>query len=253
MYGISSFFSKALASGQQLITQQTRNTFILKRKFPPPLHKKGAKVAKMKAKHFIYDLVEDTNVKKKPEVKVILKQFVDGIGNKGDVLTLRSMIAYRDYLVPGLAVYASPENLLKYNTIENKQTKEENFSSPHVQRTMSCLSRLVLNITMSKLQPWTLEPWHIKASFRKTGFVVPEYAIEMPPVTIKGPDLKLQDKEFYVTVTINKTEKVKVRCRIHHWATGLDRLPWVEFHWKKPLEALIPEQAADLEKMPLPQ
>lgn len=52
---------------------------------------------------------------------------------------------------------------------------------------------------------------------------------------------------------INKTEKAKVRCRIHHWATGLDRLPWEEFHWKKPKEALIPDQAAELENMPLPQ
>lgn len=127
--------------------------------------------------------------------------------------------------------------------------------------------------------PWTLEPWHVRTSFRKAGFVVPEHAIEMPPVTIKGPDLSLQDKEFYVTVTvsillcvcavllsydvkiydvllllqINKTEKVNVRCRIHHWATGLDRLPWTEFHWKKPKEPLIPEQAAELEKMPLPE
>ncbi|XP_059053250.1 large ribosomal subunit protein bL9m [Achroia grisella] len=253
MIGISSFISKAVASGQQLFKQQARNTFILKRKWPPALHKKGGKIPKMKARHFVYDLVEDTNVQKQPNVKVILKHFVDGVGNKGDVLNLKPMIAYRDFLVPGLAVYASPKNLAKYETTEIKTTEEEKFSSPYVQRTMSCLSRLVLNVTMSKLQPWTLEPWHIKACFRKTGFVVPEYAIEMPPVAIKGPDLKLQEKEFFITVTINKTEKVNVRCRIHHWATGLDRLPWEEFHWKKPLEALIPEQAPILEKMPLPQ
>lgn len=54
------------------------------------------------------------------------------------------------------------------------------------------------------------------------------------------------------TFQINNTEKVNVRCRIHHWATGLERLPWVEYHWKKPLEPLIPEQASILEQMPLP-
>ncbi|KAM3956556.1 LOW QUALITY PROTEIN: mitochondrial ribosomal protein L9 [Aphomia sociella] len=252
MFGISSFLVKAVISGPQLIKQQTRNTFILRRTLPFPLHKNG-KPRKMRARHFIYDLVEDTNVCKKPEINVILKQFVDGVGNMGDVLTLKPMIAYRDYLMPGLAVYASPENKVKYNATENKSTEQDKFSSPYVQRTMSCLSRLVLQITMSKLEPWTLEPWHVKASFRKSGFVVPEHAIEMPPVKIQGPDLKLQEKEFFVTVTINKTEKVNVRCRIHHWATGLDRLPWVEFHWKKPLEALIPEQAPILEQMPLPQ
>lgn len=70
-------------------------------------------------------------------------------------------------------------------------------------QTMGCLSRLVLQIIMSKTQPWTLEPWHIKASFRKACFVVPEHAITMPPITIKGPDLSLQEKEFFVTVKVS--------------------------------------------------
>lgn len=68
---------------------------------------------------------------------------------------------------------------------------------------MGCLSRLVLQITMNKFQPWILEPWHVRASLRKSGFIVPEYAIEMPPEQIKGPDLSLQDKEFYVTISVS--------------------------------------------------
>lgn len=67
---------------------------------------------------------------------------------------------------------------------------------------MGCLSRLVLQITMNKHEPWTLEPWHVSTSFRKAGFVVPEHAIKMPTQQIKGPDLSLQDKEFYVTVKV---------------------------------------------------
>lgn len=55
------------------------------------------------------------------------------------------------------------------------------------------------------------------------------------------------------SLQINKTEKVNVRCRIHHWATGLERLPWEENHWKKPYEALFPEQAQVLEAIPLPK
>lgn len=70
-------------------------------------------------------------------------------------------------------------------------------------QTLGRFSKLVLQITMNKLQPWTLEPWHISASFRKSGFIVPEHAIEMPPVQIKGPDLSLQDKEFLITVTVS--------------------------------------------------
>ncbi|CAG4953848.1 unnamed protein product [Parnassius apollo] len=253
MLGIRSIFNKAVTTFPTLFSQQTRNTFVLKRRWPPPLHKKGGKPSKLRGRHFVYDLVEDTNVRKKPDIKIILNQFVDGIGEAGDVLTLSPAKAYKEFLVPGLAVYASPDNIAKFKVDESKPKVEGTFSSPYVQRTIGCLSRLVLHITMSKKEPWTLEPWHVRASFRKAGFVVPEYAIKMPPVEIKGPDLSLQEKEFYVTVKINNTEEVNVRCRIHHWATGLDRLPWVEFHWKKPCEALIPEQAEELEKIPLPK
>lgn len=42
-----------------------------------------------------------------------------------------------------------------------------------------------------------------------------------------------------------------MRCRIHHWATGLDRLPWIERHWEHELEALFPEQAEVLAQIPL--
>lgn len=64
-----------------------QNTFVLKRRFPPPLHKQGGKLPKMRARHFIYDLIEDTNVRKKPDITVILKQFVDGkINNLVDLI-----------------------------------------------------------------------------------------------------------------------------------------------------------------------
>lgn len=56
---------------------------------------------------------------------------------------------------------------------------------------------------MSKSEPWILEPWHVRTSFRKAGYVVPEHAITMPPITIKGPDLTLQEKEFFVTVKVS--------------------------------------------------
>lgn len=46
-----------------VLMQQSRNTFILKRKYPVPLHKKYETRAKLKHKHFIYELIEDTNVK----------------------------------------------------------------------------------------------------------------------------------------------------------------------------------------------
>lgn len=56
------------------------------------------------------------------------------MGNEGEVLSLRPTIAYRDFLMPGLAVYASPENLEKYQVDESKPKAVSEFSSPYVQR-----------------------------------------------------------------------------------------------------------------------
>ena len=81
------------------------------------------------------------------------------------------------------------------------------------------LQRITLAVIMNKDQPWTLEKWHIKASLRKAGFHVTENTITMPQTPITGPDLLIQNKDFFVTVTVNNLEQANVRCRIHHWST----------------------------------
>lgn len=107
---------------------------------------------------------------------------------------------------------------------------------------MNIMSKMVLAVIMNKDVPWTLEPWHIRASFRKCGYNVAEEAITLPSKPITGPDLSLQEKEFYVTITINNLEKFKVKCRIHHWSTKItDRLPYVYEHWKLPCQLIDPD------------
>lgn len=64
------------------------------------------------------------------------------------------------------------------------------------------MEKFDLSAIVSKENPWTLKPWHIRAAFRRSGIIVPEEAIEMPPKEIKGPDMSIEQKEFYVTVTV---------------------------------------------------
>lgn len=64
------------------------------------------------------------------------------------------------------------------------------------------LRNMTLSVIMNKENPWTLQPWHIRVAFRKASVIVPEDAIELPPKEIKGPDMNIQNKEFYVTVTV---------------------------------------------------
>ncbi|XP_015591216.1 39S ribosomal protein L9, mitochondrial [Cephus cinctus] len=229
------------------LAQQTRNTIILKRKYPMPLHKKGQRPAPLKHKQFIYDVVADTETQKQRKIEIILTSYVSGIGNKGQRINMPSNCAYYNYLLPGLAVYASPENIKKYESFED-DTKQ--YSSKYVERTINLLSTLKLSVLMTLDNPWTIEKFHIRSSFRKANFHVPDECITMPQKKICGPDLSIENKEFYVTVTINNKEQVKVRCAIHHWsADPAKRLPHCEF-FKFHDEAIFPEDQAVLDTLP---
>lgn len=56
--------------------------------------------------------------------------------------------------------------------------------------------------------PWTIEKWHIRAAFRRSGIWVPDSAIKMGEKPISGPNLELEKKHFLVTVTV-KTDAVE--------------------------------------------
>ncbi|EFA07188.1 large ribosomal subunit protein bL9m [Tribolium castaneum] len=230
--------SDVLLSSEHLLHQQLRTTFVVKRRIKPFLAKQGEPPKKLKTRHYLYDLVKNTNVEKKSDIEVILTSFVEDLGNMGDKVTVRPNYAYYHLLLPGLAVYATPENEAKYKNTET--TNVRHFSSPRALHVIKALSRISLSIIMNKDSPWTLQPWHVKTSFRKCGFIVPEYAITMPKREIKGPNLDLEGKEFYIIVTVNKMETVKVRCQIRHWSTDItNRLPYNEEFWKKPTELLF--------------
>lgn len=106
------------------------------------------------------------------------------------------------------------------------------------------MQKKVFAIVMNKDQPWEVEPWHIRASLRKIGFhILHDSSIELPKQKITGPDLMKQNKEFDVTVTINNTEKVIIKCRIHHWSTDpSERLPYVFRHYTQKAEPLFGDQ-----------
>lgn len=218
-----------------------QNTFVLKRRTPPTLAKKGTKVKNLRNRHFIYELVEYRANQKRPNLQVVLTAFVEGVGDKGDIVEMRPAKAYNNFLLTGLAVYNTPENRAKYEKTEVEK-QVVTHSSPHAARTVNVLESRVYAIIMNKNNPWILEPWHIRVALRKAGINALEECIELPKTPITGPDLDKQNKEFIVTVTVNNVEKARVRCRIHHWSNEpSDRLPYVYEHWKLPAEPLLPD------------
>ncbi|XP_055373863.1 39S ribosomal protein L9, mitochondrial [Condylostylus longicornis] len=231
-----------VSSCKNVMIQPVRNTFVLKRRYEPLLHKKNAKPKLLKAKYFIYDLVEDTSIKKRPNVEVILKSYVDGVGKKGDIVSLKPEFAYNKLILPGLATYKTEENIKKYVLSEDEKV-EELHSSPFAQRTVNMIQSLTLSIVMNKDEPWKLEPWHIRVSLRKAGYYCTDECITMPDQPIEGPDLNKEGKVFNVTITINKLEKANLKCRIHHWSTNpSEKLPYVPEFWKLDAEPLFVEE-----------
>lgn len=54
-----------------------------------------------------------------------------------------------------------------------------------------------------------------------------------------------------MSLQINKTEKVTVRCRLHHWSTDItERLPHIHDFWKLATEPIHPEFAPILATLP---
>lgn len=206
----------------------------------------------LKSRYFIYDLVENTVSRKQTIIDLILLESVQGIGLKGQKVSIPSEKAYNNFLLPKLAVYASPENIEKYFIEDTEFQKMKNIkSSKHVDRTLNTLSHLYLYVHMSMHTPWTIEKWHIRISFQRSGFIVPEDAITLSEKPISGPDLSLENKEFYVTVKINNQEEVKVRCRLRHWSSDLKNQAKSDvLHWDLPSVAIFPEDQPILDSLP---
>jgi len=185
-------------------------------------------------------------VEKRPNLDLIMTSYVEGIGNVGDRVSVKSNYGYNKLLLPKLAVYATEENIKKYENIDVTHQERERHSSPSAASICAMLSRQHLSIVMNKDTNWTIKPWHIRMSFRKSGIRVPEDAIELPEKPISGPNMDLEHKIFFVNVTINNMEKARVLCRLHHWATEItERIPYEEQFWKNNFDPIFPEDAAE--------
>ena len=153
---------------------QTRNTVIVKRVHKPPLIgdnplKTPQKVIDKAVVHsdddkwMLYEVSEKNQTHH--NIKLILLRNVDDFGKKGQVINVEFRLAYVHLLLPKFAVYHSEENCEKYKDILIPEG-EEVFSSPSVQEFYNTFSKRVFDVCMNIKNPWTIEPWHIKATLR---------------------------------------------------------------------------------------
>eukprot|EP00088_Acartia_fossae_P069582 TRINITY_DN9122_c0_g1_i10.p1 TRINITY_DN9122_c0_g1~~TRINITY_DN9122_c0_g1_i10.p1 ORF type:complete len:296 (-),score=43.28 TRINITY_DN9122_c0_g1_i10:66-953(-) len=180
-------------------------------------------------KYVVYQ--RDPEILPEQSVKVILLRNMDDYGVKGQIITVKSVIANRDLLLPGHAVYHNDENLEKYSDIViPEETKM--FSSDVARKIYSNWSKRCLDVCMSMdVKEWTLERWHVKASLRKHNLWLTDGQIEIPGGQIKGPNLDLENKEFISVITLNNFDKIKIRCRLHHITSDPLKEPFYKRAW----------------------
>lgn len=97
---------------------------------------------KLRGRHFNYELIEDQNIKKQPNIEVILTSYVEGVGRKGEIVSVTPTFAYNKLLLPGFATYVTPENVEKYVKQQQVVPDEEKHSSQFAQRVSNQKVRL---------------------------------------------------------------------------------------------------------------
>ncbi|XP_068271397.1 large ribosomal subunit protein bL9m isoform X2 [Nyctibius grandis] len=161
------------AASRALSLSHSRGTVVVERWWQVPLSKEGRAPRLHPRRHRVYRLVEDTKHLPKGNLELILTQSVEGLGSRGDLVSVRKSLGRNKLLPQGLAVYASPENREMFE--EEKKLRREG----------------------------KLEALQTQSGERLRVFV-PPHALRLPegPITRWG--------EYWCDVTVNGLETVRV-------------------------------------------
>ncbi|NWI69385.1 RM09 protein, partial [Todus mexicanus] len=133
-----------------------------------PLSKEG-RPPRLKRRHRIYRLVEDTKHLPRGELELILTQAVENLGNRGDVVSVKKHVGRNKLLPQGLAVYASPENRQLFEE-EKKLRQEGKLETKQTQsgeKTLQFLRKCRLEVGMKNNVKWELNPEIVARHFFK--------------------------------------------------------------------------------------
>jgi len=234
-----------------VISTQVRHVTVVKRKYrarqpnSSELHKNLLTKTSQ-----IYEVVEHTECMKKKLVSVVLKEYVEGHGDAGDIIEVLPGTARYSLILPGLADYATPEAIAKAKDRPDGIVRKS-FSSKYASTTIRIMRNRLFPLDMSQTVAWTLEPWHIRVALRKNGLLVPESAIKLPRDDIHGPSDEVFNKDLIVTITINGKDEAPCRLRIKSAKQAIASLleesdkPW----YLDEVDALVESQSALVKEM----
>ncbi|XP_054836296.1 39S ribosomal protein L9, mitochondrial [Eublepharis macularius] len=182
-------------------------TVIVERWWKIPLSKIGRPPRSKHRRYRVYRLVEDTKCSPKEPMELILTESVEGLGTRGDIISVDKSYGRNRLLAQNLAVYPSPENKKMFEEEmrllrEGKVEKSQTLSGA---RTARFLQRCHLEVGMKSDVKWELTNEIVARCFlRNLWIMVPPYAVKLPdePITQYG--------EYWCEVTVNGLDTVRV-------------------------------------------
>ncbi|KAM9368349.1 large ribosomal subunit protein bL9m [Phaethornis superciliosus] len=190
-----------------LSLSHNRGTVVVERWWGVPLSPEGRPPRLHPRRHRIYRLLEDTKHQPRGDMQLLLTQGVEGLGTRGDLVSVKKSLGRNKLLPQGLAVYASPENLRLFE--EEKKLREEGKveqqQTQSGEKTLKFLQSCRLEVGMKNNVQWQLSSEIVARHFLKNLRVfVPPHAVKLPeePITRWG--------EYWCEVTVNGLDTVRV-------------------------------------------
>ncbi|OPJ71574.1 large ribosomal subunit protein bL9m [Patagioenas fasciata] len=195
------------AASRALSLSHGRGTVVVERWWQVPLSKEGRPPRLYHRRHRVYRLLEDTKHQPRGQLELLLTQPVEGLGTRGDLVSVEKRVGRNKLLPRGLAVYASPENRRLFE--EEKQLRQtgkvEEQQTQSGEKTLSFLRSCRLEVGMKNNVKWELNNEIVARHFLKNLRVfVPPHAVKLPeePITRWG--------EYWCDVTVNGLDTVRV-------------------------------------------
>ena len=142
-------------------------TVIVERCINVPLSKKGMDPRKynLKSAHYQYKFVDCLHNKKWGNIDLILTEYVEGVGHKGEIINVPRHQAYYELLPARSAVYPTEEYLEMYKK-DREESSQKAKVSPYAIKTQDELNKMILEIPMNMSVDWQLNTNHILLALR---------------------------------------------------------------------------------------
>ncbi|OWK50910.1 39S ribosomal protein L9, mitochondrial [Lonchura striata] len=180
---------------------------VVERVYPVPLARAGAVPRPQPRRFRVFRLLRDGKHRPRGELELLLSRAVQGLGGRGDVVSVGKSRGRNQLLAQGLAQYPSPENLRRFQR-ERELAQQGKLEEPQTlsgQKTLEFLRRCRLQVGMKNNRSWELSPAIVARHFLKNlGVSVPPHALRLPPEPIT------RWGHSWCDVTVNGLDTVRV-------------------------------------------